>query len=157
MKSLADRTVDRRRVLAAGLTAAGALLIRFPLAGMRTAAAESLADAMASASPFARSFAPGGYLRIDPDGAVTLRAPIPDMGQGMRTALPLVVAEELDVDWASVRIEQADLDPGAFASGQGAGGSDSLLSGWEPARQAGAAARAMLVEAAAARWGVPVG
>ncbi len=159
--SLAGRTVDRRRVLAASLTAAGALLIRFPLGGAVGDVADPQAgasvDALLDPKPPARPFVPNGYLRIDPDGSVTLRAPIPDMGQGTRTALPLVVAEELDVDWAAVRIEQADLDPEAFTSGQGAGGSDSLLSGWAPARQAGAAARTMLVEAAAARWGVPAG
>ena len=135
---------DRRTLLRATLTAAGALLLRFPL---------RLEEALAAVPPEA-AYAPNGFLRIAADGKVTLRAPIPDMGQGTRTSLPMVVAEELDLPWNAVTILQADLDPAAFPEGQGAGGSDSLYSGWEPARRAAATARLLLVKAAAIRWGV---
>lgn len=138
--------LDRRTLLRATLTAGGALLLRFPL---------RLDAALAAASTQTAPYKPNGFVRLDPDGTVTLYAPVPDMGQGTRTSLPMAVAEELDVPWSSIHLLQADLDPAAFPEGQGAGGSDSLYSGWEPARRAGATARALLVAAAAARLGVP--
>jgi isoquinoline 1-oxidoreductase beta subunit len=138
--------LDRRALLRATLTAGGALLLRFPL---------RLEAAFAAEPPSAVPFAPNGFLRIAPDGQVTLYAPLPDMGQGTRTSLPMVVAEELDLPWSAIKVLQADLDPAAFPEGQGAGGSDSLYSGWEPARRAAATARLLLVKAAAARWGIP--
>lgn len=97
---------------------------------------------------------PSAFLRIDPDGAVTVTVARAEMGQGSRTALALLVAEELDADWSRVRVEQGDLDP--RYGDQFAGGSAVVRTSWEPLRGAGAAARAMLVSAAAARWGVPV-
>ncbi len=111
-------------------------------------------EALAAAAEAPASFAPNGYLRIDADGTVTLWARNPEMGQGVRTSLPLLIAEELEVDLAAVRIEQASLDPQRFG-GQGAGGSTSVWEdGWEPMRQAGATARVLLVAAAAQAWGV---
>jgi len=107
-----------------------------------------------SADP--RSSAEGSltaFIRIGADDLVTILVPRPDMGQGSRTALPMLVAEELDADWSLVRIEQADLDEERYGD-QYAGGSTSVRAGWEPLRQAGATARWMLVEAAAIRWGV---
>jgi len=109
----------------------------------------------------------GYFVRIDADGTVTLGAHNPDMGQGVRTSLPMLIAEELDVDWRSVRVEPMPLgiirNPEGegytwkYGIGQGAGGSTSVSDSWTPLRTAGAKARQMLMLAAAERWNVPVG
>jgi len=92
------------------------------------------------------------YVQIDTDDTVTVTIPRPDMGQGPRTSLAMHVAEELEIDWAAVRIVQADAD--SRYGNQTSGGSTSTRNFWTPMRQAGAAARVMLVSAAAQRWGV---
>ncbi|MEE9464283.1 MAG: xanthine dehydrogenase family protein molybdopterin-binding subunit [Candidatus Neomarinimicrobiota bacterium] len=95
-------------------------------------------------------FAPNVFLKIAPDGAVTIIAKNPEIGQGIKTALPMIVAEELDVSWESVQVEQADLNR-SFGS-QYAGGSTGITGNWEMLRKAGAAAREMLRQAAANSW-----
>lgn len=103
------------------------------------------------------AFIPNAFIRIDSDGLVTITVARPEIGQGVRTALPMLVAEELDAEWSRVRIEQAlAVDLAAYGS-QYAGGSQSVRMGWEPLRRAGATARAMLVLAAARAWNVDVG
>ncbi|HKO58045.1 MAG TPA: xanthine dehydrogenase family protein molybdopterin-binding subunit [Thermoanaerobaculia bacterium] len=94
----------------------------------------------------------GAFVVVDTDGLVTVYVSRSDMGQGVRTSLPMIVAEELDADWKRVRIRQADL--GKQFGRQGTGGSGSIRTMWKPLRTAGATARAMLVGAAAAKWGV---
>ncbi len=107
----------------------------------------------ASAEPGeGESFRPDAWLRIEPDGSVVVQIGKSEMGQGVRTSLPMLVAEELDVDVESVRIEQAS--PGPDFDDLGTGGSSSHQDLWDPLRKAGAAARTMLVAAAAARWAV---
>jgi isoquinoline 1-oxidoreductase beta subunit len=102
------------------------------------------------------------YLRIAPDGTVTVLSAHMDGGQGIYTGIATLVAEELDADWSQLRVEGAAGNPklyGNLAWGgavQGTGGSSSIPSSWERYRRAGAVARAMLVEAAAQAWGVPV-
>ena len=93
------------------------------------------------------------FIHIGADDFVTVTVPRPDMGQGSRTALAMLIAEELDADWSRVRVQQADLDEERYGS-QYAGGSNSVRAGWVPLRRAGATARRMLVEAAANDWGV---
>ena len=103
-------------------------------------------------------FKPNAYLRIEPDGRIILIAPAPEMGQGVKTSLPMLLAEELDVGMDQVTVEQASI----MASGdegmgwlQSAGGSTSVRKNWLPMRQAGAAARWLIVSAAAQAWNVP--
>jgi len=98
---------------------------------------------------------PNAFIRIDRDGAVTITVSRPEMGQGVRTTLALIVADELGADWTKVHIEQADVGDQYGVGQQYAGGSNSVGESFEPLRRAGAAAREMLVQAAAARWGVP--
>ncbi len=97
---------------------------------------------------------PNAYVRIDPDGRVTVTCARAEMGQGSRTAIAMLVAEELEVPWERVRVVQGDLDP--RYGEQFAGGSAVVRTSWKPLREAGAAARGLLEAAAAARWGVPV-
>ncbi|MCR8669232.1 molybdopterin-dependent oxidoreductase [Aestuariibaculum sp. M13] len=96
-----------------------------------------------------------GYIKIGDTGLVTIYSPNPEIGQNVRTSMPMIVAEELDVDWKHVVVEQAPLNTG-FYNNQIAGGSQSIRRGWHPLRMAGATARRMLLEATAKEWGVEV-
>ena len=97
-------------------------------------------------------FSPSVFLKIDSDGVVTIIVHRSEMGQGVKTALPMLVAEELEVDWDKIVIEQADADT-KYGS-QTTGGSTSIRRSWEPLRIAGATARIMLITAAANVWKV---
>jgi isoquinoline 1-oxidoreductase beta subunit len=141
--------IDRRGFLKFSALAGGGLLLGFY-------ASNAFAADAAVGQPTAATlgdFAPNVFVRISPSGVVTIIAARPEMGQGIRTSLPMVVAEELDADWASVKIEAAMFD--SVYGGQSAGGSTSTPQSYTPMRQMGATARAMLVEAAAQTWGVP--
>jgi CO/xanthine dehydrogenase Mo-binding subunit len=100
-------------------------------------------------------FSPNAWLTIERDGTVRVRVGKSEMGQGVRTSLPMILAEELDVELSRVRIEQAA--PGPDFRRLGTGGSGSVMGSWDPLRKAGAAARVMLAQAAAATWGVDAG
>ncbi|UII24028.1 xanthine dehydrogenase family protein molybdopterin-binding subunit [Fulvivirga ligni] len=96
-----------------------------------------------------------GFIKIATNGDVTIFSPNPEIGQNVKTSMPMIVAEELDVDWKKVMVEQAPLNTDLYTR-QIAGGSQSIRQGWKGLRMAGATAKQMLKEAAAKEWGVPV-
>ena len=98
-------------------------------------------------------FAPNAWLRIDPDGSVTLTIDKSEMGEGNHTALAMIVAEELDADWSKVKIGPVPENPAGWSRRMSTGGSTSVRTSWDILRKAGATARAMLVAAAAQTWG----
>lgn len=139
----------RRDFLKGSAAATGALVVGFTLPG-----ASRYAQAAAAAGT---GFAPNAFLRIAPDGQITVVCGLSEMGQGVHMGIASLVAEELDADWKSIRLEQAPVDKAyinpAFGM-QATGGSTSIRGNYLPMRKAGAAARQMLVTAAAAQWGV---
>ena len=141
--------VNRRTLLRVIALAGGGMLLTVHL--------EPLSDAFAQRIQFPPTgeFVPTAFVRITPDGVVTIMAKNPEAGQGVKTMLPMLIAEELDVAWKDVRIEQADLDEMKYGP-QFAGGSIATPMNWVPLRQVGAACRQMLVAAAAQSWSVPV-
>jgi isoquinoline 1-oxidoreductase beta subunit len=154
MNTLATPSLDRRGFLKLSALAGGGLVLGFYLGSARRAlgadiikAGDKLPDGV---------FAPNAFIRITPDGAVTIFAARPEIGQGIKTSLPMVVAEELEVDWHNVTVLQAPFDTAAFGP-QGAGGSTSTPTSYLAMHRVGATARTMLVEAAAQTWGVPAG
>lgn len=94
-----------------------------------------------------------GWIKVGDNGVVTIMSPNPEIGQNVKTSMPMIIAEELDVDWDQVVVEQAPLDAEKYER-QVAGGSQSIRQGWDALRKAGATTKAMLVSAAAAQWGV---
>lgn len=138
--------LDRRSFLKLTGVAGGGLMLGFSFGLGRPSRAQAGADGAA--------FEPSIYLQISSD-EIVVYAPNPEVGQGVKTSLPMIVAEELDAAWSDVRVEQSRV---AEEYGrQVAGGSRSIPTSWDLLRQAGAVARAMLVAAAAERWGVAAG
>jgi isoquinoline 1-oxidoreductase beta subunit len=138
----------RRAFLQTGAAAGGVLLVGFHIPRLAGAS-----DGVPTAP-----FAPDAFIRIDRQGIVTLIMPQVEMGQGIYTAIAMILAEELDASWEQVRVEHAPPDEKLYANPvfhlQATGGSTSVRAFWSPLRKAGATARAMLVAAAARRWKV---
>jgi isoquinoline 1-oxidoreductase beta subunit len=137
--------LDRRSFLKVSAFGAGGVLIGLQL--------EPEAKAQGRGAPAAPPD-PHVYIKVAPDGTVTIMAKNPEVGQGIKTMLPMLIAEELDVDWKSVKIEQTDFNDKIYAL-QNAGGSTGTPNNWMPMRQVGAAGRAMFITAAAQAWSVP--
>ena len=131
--------LSRRDFVAAGVAAGAGLVVGFYLPHRGHASKEV--------------FSPNAYLLITPDNKITIVVARSEMGQGVRTALPMILAEELEADWKQIEIEQAGAS--TLYGDQGTGGSASVKTTWDPMRKAGAAAREMLISAAALTWGVP--
>jgi CO/xanthine dehydrogenase Mo-binding subunit len=146
--------VSRRGFLAGGMAAGACLVLGCSVSPQQVpagAAAPKPLPTPQSAPPTA-SFAPNAFLRIDSDDKVTLWMTKPEMGQGTHTSLPMLIAEELEVDWTSIHFERTDFDPKYL--NQSVVGSSSIRKNFLPLRRLGASARAMLIAAAAARWKV---
>lgn len=139
--------VSRRDFLKLTGLAGGGLALAFYI---RTGGEASAADATATGA----DFTPNAFIRIAPSGAVTIVSKQPEMGQGVKTSLPMIIAEQLEVPWKDISIEQGDFDEKKYGS-QSAGGSTSTPNNYDNFHLVGATARTMLVEAAAQTWGVP--
>jgi isoquinoline 1-oxidoreductase beta subunit len=141
--------LSRRQFLQAGAAAGGGLLlsVRLPFANGEAAAAD------------AAGFAPNAFIRVGGDGQIVLTMPYVEMGQGTYTSIPMMIAEELEVDLKQVRLEHAPPNEKLYGNPllggiQATGNSNAIRASWQPLRQAGAIARTMLVSAAAKRWNV---
>lgn len=144
-----DISISRRNFLKSSALAGGGLMITFSWA---SSFASSTKETMAVPNEFSEL---NGYLKISADDIVTIMSPNPEGGQNVKTTMPMIVAEELDVDWKGVVVEQASLNTALYTR-QFIGGSQAIRQGWKNLRTAGAAARQMLREAAAQAWGVSI-
>jgi isoquinoline 1-oxidoreductase beta subunit len=148
MESQSNIDFSRRNFLKTSLLASGGMLIGFNfLAACKPNAQMPLAIESLNFNDF------NAYIKISDKGFVTIFSPNPEIGQGVKTSMPMIIAEELDVDWNKVTVVQAGLNTKNF-KGQIAGGSQSIRSNWNVLRQTGATAKQMLINAAAQKWNV---
>src|SRR5260221_8932046 len=148
--TIVKTTIGRRSFLKASALAGGGLMLGFN--SLISCTNKSEKEILALPKEW---FEINGYLKIGENGVATIMSPNPEIGQNVKTSMPMIVAEELDIDWKNVIVEQAPLNTEIFTR-QLAGGSQSIRESWPGLRMAGAAARHMLREAAAATWKVPV-
>lgn len=148
MKTAQKMTFSRRGFLRTSALASGGMLIGF---NVLTACKEDVKPPVDLSLLDYNDF--NAFIKISDEGKVTIFSPNPEIGQGVKTSMPMLIAEELDVAWEDVHVVQGKLDTKNYTR-QVAGGSQSLRQGWEPLRQTGATARQMLINAAAAKWGV---
>lgn len=144
----ARTTINRRSFLKASALAGGGLMLSFSwLAGCKPKDEELLAMPD-------EWFDLNNYIKIGNNGLVTLMSPNPEFGSNVKTSMPMILAEELDIDWKNVIVQQADFYPERYDR-QFTGGSQGIRQGWKPLRTAGATARHMLIQASAKQWNVP--
>ncbi len=139
--------LDRRAFLHVTALAGGGMLVATYL--------DPLTGLLAQGRRDPGTFVPNAFIKITADNVVTIMSKNPEIGQGIKTALPMLIAEELEVPWEDVRIEQADLDPTKYGR-QNAGGSTATPTNYDPLRRVGAVVRQMFVAAGAQTWSVPV-
>ncbi|HEX6575222.1 MAG TPA: molybdopterin cofactor-binding domain-containing protein [Gemmatimonadaceae bacterium] len=148
MKESDQSSLTRREFLRSTAIAGGGFVIGAYFISRVGNVAEAFAATQTTETPL------GAFIRITPDNIVTIIAKNPEIGQGVKTHLPMMIAEELDVEWNNVRVEQGDFDTVKYSE-QWAGNSSATPINWTTMRQVGAAARAMLIAAAAQTWSVP--
>lgn len=150
MSTTSKTTFSRRAFMRTSTLAGGGMLIGFNL--LQSCKPEAkLEPEMDLSTLNYQDF--NAFIKIAETGEVTIFSPNPEIGQGVKTSMPMLIAEELDVAWKNVYVEQGILDTKNYTR-QVAGGSQSIRHGWEPLRQTGATAKQMLINAAATRWGV---
>ena len=146
-----DVNLSRRQFLSASAAVGGGLLVGFTMA-------PSIGAADAAQSAASGPFTPNAFIRIGSDGQIVMTMPYVEMGQGTYTSIPMLIAEELEVDLKQVRLEHAPPNEKLYANPllgvQATGNSNAIRGAWQPLRQAGATAKTMLVSAAAKRWNV---
>jgi isoquinoline 1-oxidoreductase subunit beta len=140
--------VSRREFLQVGTATGGALFLGLGLSSTGLAQAPPAMPAAASTLAYA------AFIQVAPDGAIRIYSARPDVGQGIKTSSAMTVAEEMDADWSRVTVEQSPVDNSIYGQ-QTVGGSRSTPNSWDPLRKLGAAARALMVSAAAQQWGCP--
>ena len=154
MKNMKTKQLDRRSFIKVSALAGGGMLIAFYTEN-------GLLAQQRGPAPAPTPINPNTYIKVLPDNTFTIVSKNPETGQGIRNSLPMIIADEFDVDWKQVKIEQADRDDkygrdmGAPTVGQIEGGSTATPQNYQPMRNVGATARAMMVAAAAKQWNVP--
>lgn len=150
MKTQIKTNLSRRNFLKTSVLASGGMLIGFNfLQACKPEAKMPVDIASLNFNDF------NAFIKISDEGYVTIYSPNPEIGQGVKTSMPMIIAEELDVEWNKVNVAQGALDTKNFTR-QVAGGSQSIRQGWDALRQTGATAKQMLINAAAVKWNVDV-
>ena len=138
--------LDRRSFIRVTALAGGGMLVAMRL--------DPIAELLAQGQGQAANFVPTAFIKITPDNVVTIIAKNPEIGQGVKNSMPMLIAEELEVPWEAIKLEQADLDQTKYGP-QNAGGSTATPNNYDPLRRVGASIRMMLISAAAQTWNVP--